>query len=310
MCSKQAKAAVLLLAGCLGGCGFHVPSQVTAQDAADPLATQHMVKQIKLAIFCELREAVRDTRRPGVTPRRFYGGRYITTSEDLLVPDTWGAQVTLTLTVDESTKFTPGLGFNELDKSFSFGLGGVLSSQAVRIDTYDSFYTVHDLATVYDEEKQICNNPPDNLGPRTTSSPFFVYSDLGIRGWLPQAAATNNFIRSSRSALSGEGPPLTSGSFASDAISYDIKFVIDTSIGATPTWILKRVSSQSTLSLSRTRTHQLLVTLGPAETETVKGRKGQPIVSSSLSLRSNNVHFSRQIGDAVGQALQSSRINQ
>ncbi|MBA9067837.1 hypothetical protein FHR71_001572 [Methylobacterium sp. RAS18] len=269
-----------------------------------------MVKQIKLAIFCELREAVRDTRRPGATPRRFYGGRYITSSEDLLLPDTWGAQVTLTLTVDEATKFAPGFGFNEVDKSFSFGLGGNLSSQAVRIDTYDSFYTVYDLATVFDERKQICNNPPSNLGPRNTTSPFFVYSDLGIRSWLPQAAATNNFIRSSRRASNGEGPPLTSGSFASDAISYDIKFVVDTNIGATPTWTLKRFNSQSTLSLSRTRTHQLLVTLGPAETETIKGRKGALIVGSALSPRSNNIHFSRQIGDAVGQALQSARINQ
>lgn len=291
---------------CLGGCGLAIPSQTEIWDAKDFLATEHMVKQIKLAIYCDLRDAVIAARNSSSDIS--FRGRPVTTTEDVQIPDTWGAQVTLTLTTDETSKLTPGVSLTNLAKTFTFGLGGTLSSQATRVDKYDTFYSIADITGVYSQQ-QICE-PAERAKqsqPRSSSSPFLVNSDLGIKTWLPQAAAASRFLRSSRTSETGVGPPLSSGGFSSDSISYDIKFNIESGLTATPTLTLKRVGSEDALALTRARTHQLLITIGPADTEAVKGKKGVTLRVLGPSQSATNSHLAQQIGDAVAQSIRSDR---
>ena len=65
----------------------------------------------------------------------------------------------------------------------------------------------------------------------------------------------------------------------------EIKFIVDTSGSVTPTWRLIRVSGNTSgqfLNLDRTRTHDLIVTIGPPTDQTAQ------------------VHFIQQTGNAVG----------
>lgn len=222
-----------LLLGTLGpilsACGTVVPEIPEVWDRADPLATQHMEMQIKRAVYCELRDAIAIAR--GNPDIRHFEGKNVTAPEDLPLPDSRGIQATFTFQVDETSKFTPGVSFNSVrptaittffhqasvmtPQSFAFGLGGTLSSEATRIDTYDTFYSVGDIAYVY-SKKNICDyTNSEIMGPDSHSSPLVVRSELGIKEWLPQAYKVSSFLRSSRSAANGEGPPLTTNSYAS-----------------------------------------------------------------------------------------------
>jgi hypothetical protein len=296
------------------GCGLHVPVVPELWDlVGDTEATKHMEVQVKQAIFCELRDAIHIARER-YKYERSSGGKVISTKEDQPIPDSWGVQQTLTFTIDELSKVNPGATLIWPYKkpltsdSFSLGLGGQLSSDATRTDKYSTFYTVADLATTY-SERDVCHSPPEAvLGPPSHSSPFTVLSDLGIREWLPQATAVSAYLRSSRQNPNGEGPPLGSaGSFASDSFSYDVKFVILSDANVTPQWKLVRVSTPSSPALfdtSRTRTHELLLTIGPGATVTVKKGKNQFVVMTVAPTQSaSSSHLAQEIGNAVATAI-------
>ncbi|NEU96925.1 hypothetical protein [Bradyrhizobium uaiense] len=295
------------------GCGTVVPKIPEAWDlVADTDATQHMEMQIKRAIFCELRDAVRIARNR-VQYKTYYHGKLVSTAADQPIPDSWGVQQTLTFTVDEQSKVTPSATYTwplntAASQTFALTAGGQLSSDATRTDKFSTFYTIAEIANVL-SESQVCEKPQEQfIGQPSHSSPFTVLSDLGIRDWLPAATETSAYLRSSRSAASGEGPPLgTAGSFASDSFSYDVKFVIVTDGNLTPTWKLLRVTTASSPALfdtSRTRTHELLLTIGPGATTTVKNSKGQ-VVSKTVgpSNSAASSHLAQEIGSAVATAL-------
>jgi hypothetical protein len=301
------------------GCGTAVPKIPEVWDlAADQYATQDMEMQVKRAIFCELRAAVQIA-RDKVQYKTTYHGKLVSTAADQPVPDSWGVQSTLKFTVDESSKINPGATYlatlnKATSETFSVGAGGQLSSDATRTDTFESFYTVSDLYHVLSEQ-QVCEKPDSQyIGPPSHSSPFVVLSDLGIRDWLPAATETSAYLRSSRKDPSGEGPPLgSSGSFAADSFSYDVKFVIVTDVNVTPVWKLVRVSTPSSPALfdtSRTRTHELILTIGPGATVAVKNAKGK-IVSKSVgpSMSAANSHLAQQIGSAVAISLRPSVLS-
>jgi hypothetical protein len=300
------------LAIALAGCGTSVPRIPEIWDlVADQDATQNMEMQIKRAIFCELRSAVQIARNR-VQLKTYYHGKLVSTDADQPVPDSWGVQSTLKFTVEESSKLNPGATYlwtlNKATETFSLGAGGQVSSAATRTDTFESFYTISDLYNVL-SGKNICEKPgSQNIGPPSHSSPFVVLSELGIRDWLPAATETGAYLRSSRKDPSGEGPPLGSGgSFSADSFSYDVKFVIVTDVNVTPVWKLIRVSTPASPALfdtSRTRTHELILTIGPGATVAVKNSNGK-IVSKTVGPAQSaaNSHLAQQIGSAVATSL-------
>jgi len=304
-------AAAAAITPALASCGTAIPQIPEIWDLiADTDATAHMEMQIKQSIFCELRKAIHIARKNYQT-KYYYHGKLVSTAEDEPVPDDWSAQVTLTFTVEEQSKITPGATLIWPYKppltsdSFSLGFGAQVSSDATRIDKYETFYTVAELANNLSNHDN-CSIPPTALlGPPSHSSPFVVLDDLGITKWLPAATEVSSYLRSSRSAPNGEGPPL-GGSFASDSFSYDVKFVIVSDGNVTPSWKLVKVSTSTStfFDTSRTRTHELLITIGPGTTSTVTNADGKKVkVTTGPSQAASNSHLAQEIGSAVATSL-------
>jgi hypothetical protein len=298
------------------GCGLSVSQLPEVWDRTGPYATAEMEMQIKRAIFCELRDAAIAARGSNKS-RYFYRDVEVTSAADVPFADSWGAQVTLTLTADEKTALTPNVTFknalapsNGVAQNFNLGVAGTLSSQNVRYDKYNFFYTAYDLIS-HAGEGDICHSPPAKLlGPASSSSPFVDASQLGIREWLPGAVAVSDFQRSSRASLTGEGPALGSGgSFTSDSATYDNKFVIVSDGSIAPTWTLVKIAtgSSSLLDLNRTRTHELLITISPGAITIAKDKTTKKLTVRTVgpSPTAINSHFASQIGSAVSAALQN-----
>jgi hypothetical protein len=302
---------ILMLAGFLGGCGLSYSRLPEIWDQAnDPDATRNMERQVKNAIYCQLKLGKFDIRSLPVPARSAYGKK-VSTAEDFYMPSSWGVLVQLTLQVDEKTAFTPGASYKSFlpnSQTFSTGLAGQLSSENIHYHKYNFYYSAKDLA-----EPMIGStcDPDFDLGPQTTSSPFVDASKLGIREWLVDAVQVIDFHRSSRTAADGEGPPEGVTGTASDSSQYDNKFVILTDASLAATWSLVRLSTPSTplLDAQRTRTHELLMTLAPGSTsfQTVADKHGKPIFRAirGPSQTAVDAHNAALIGSAVANALRS-----
>jgi hypothetical protein len=329
----------------VGGCGIVVPDIKEVWESDYPPSDTNpngvpgaaqMEFEIKKRIFCDLKEAVKAADQ---TPNEV-GPPNKLTNRGHIIPDTWGAQVSLSLQIDEMTALNPGLSFNttyptvisyparqtssgtvpitSTPQSFGFGLGADLSSTATRIDKFDPYWNVKTLRKK-DEPGMICyggppytqNDPFYKVGfAPASSSPFILDSDLRIKEWLagaivvdqnipsdvppptqsnsPSAHRTGGAIASSMqesSNIKNQTRANAVPSYKNDTISLEIKFVIVSSVNATPTWKLVRVSANTGstpfFNTGRTRTHDLIITLGDP------------------SVVANNTHLASQIGNAV-----------
>jgi hypothetical protein len=185
----------------LSGCGTYVPDIAEPWDG--PNGTKELEFNIKKAVFCEIRDGVRD-----VHIQESVNGKPVE-----YLPGSWGAQVTLSLEVDESSAANPGVSFidperNDILKfpvggpvtaaqSFTLGAGATISSQASRTDKFTMFYLVSDLRKPIDPDNDICHpkSVPSN-GPAKGSS-FLLSSDLGIPKWLNDALEVDRRLPSS-----------------------------------------------------------------------------------------------------------------
>lgn len=279
----------------LSGCGVAVPQIKEPWDG--PLGTRQIEFEVKKEIYCKLGEAVRYVNRQYSVMTRSRAGAPLIKRQ--FIPNDYIAQLTLSFEVDESGGLSPGVSFITPlanSQSFGLGLGATVSSTASRIDKFDPTYSVASLM-IEPGPEAICNPKKDIYYGTTSSSPFIV-DDLGIQSWLEDAMWTNIFIpstagaggQSMTGAGSATGPSGSSSKAPSsgtpDTISLEIKFVIQTSGNITPTWKLIRLSANSgslpLAAVGRTRTHDLIITIGPNKTATT------------------NSHLASQIGQAVG----------
>jgi hypothetical protein len=349
---RQYKFAAALIATGLSGCGLSVPQIGEVWDPdfpGDPAggtptitATSQIEYEIKRKIYCELSYAVEQVER-------------IQENGKLPIPDSWGIQMQLSLEVDESVSLSPGVTFTQLlpnvmkifgvfpnksvnsvsvAQSFSLGFGGVLSSEALRTDKFNAYYSIKDLRQKAAQHQTPClpGGKPDpqkdwfigqNFSP-AQSSPLLIQSDLGLKDWLAGAMLvditsastpsapqppppsnpgnsagkfTGNFefegplqgkakgTFSGTTASVGAGKSSSSGSKPSsgesapvgatgqDSFTQEIKFIIISTGNITPTWKLIQLSANSGngsfFSTGRTRTHDLLITVGPPTQRTV-----------------------------------------
>lgn len=324
-------AAFVFASICCAGCGLTVPEIKEPWDADKPPSqsapngisgTAQIEFEIKKRIYCDLKDAVKAANRIPVEAGQ---AGHLTVRQPGLIPDSWGAQISLSLQVDETSGLNPGVAWNDVlpnathvfgpgttgtvttPQSFSLGFGGTLSSTATRVDKFDPYYSIKTLLKE-DTPASVCwGGPPyrmkdplwkDWIPP--SSSPFIIESDLGIKEWLVGAMMVDN-------ALLSDSPPEQLGSPAGgkkaggkgakagegvtpakDTVSLELKFIIVTSGNVTPTWKLVRISANSSsapfFNTGRTRTHDLIITIG------------DPSVVSS------NSHLASQIGNAVGNA--------
>jgi hypothetical protein len=200
-------------------------------------------------------------------------------------------------------------------QSFSLGLGATVSSTATRIDKFNPQYSIEFLSKAKTKDS-ICddaNDPFARIGWQTpTSSPFLIESKLGIEEWLLGAMVVNDIVPSdvtittpapakkpapisprAEAAPGGSaggggsgGAGAGGGGVKADTVTYEIKFVIVTSGNVTPTWRLLRVTANGTapfFATGRTRTHDLIITVGPDSTVTSNAN-----LSSQISAGVNN----------------------
>jgi hypothetical protein len=270
----------------LNGCGTTVPE--ISEFWEGPGGTEELEFNIKRAVYCDLRNAIRSVSDIQET----VNGKPV----DFL-PGDWGAQITLSLEVDESTGVSPGATLTEpivasiktysngtfisTPQSFSLGFGGTLSSQALRTDKFNMFYLVSDMRRQIDPENDVCNDDKD----KRKGSSWMLTSDLRIPEWLHGAMLVDHRLDSSVGAGSSSASPKP------DTVSFEIKFIVISSGNVTPSWKLVRVTSDTSqlLSVNRTRTHDLIITIGPTT-----GAGGQ---------RTSYLHLSSQIGSATSGSL-------
>jgi len=259
----------LLISSSLSGCGTLVPQIGEIWDDNSGNSAHDLEMKIKKKIYCELQYAVSFINNPNY--RETFKQYYLWKEKNIKpLPESWGVQVQIFLTVDENTALAPGVTFNTPmipgttffpnkitvpgSQSYSFSLGGTLSSDAMRVDKFTFYYLVKDL----EGEQPQCS--PDNRDPEDfQGSSLLLESDLGIYKWLNNAMN----IRSSVG---------TSQPVQQEVMSYDVKFDILSSGNVTPTWKLVRVttSSSNLFSTKRERTHQMILTFGPAAPSTAK----------------------------------------
>lgn len=257
-----------------GGCGLSVPE--IQEIPGDTLGGQQFVQAIVTNITCEAQDAFYDLYQD-----------YKTT-----FMDQWGVQITLKLTIDEKGASNPTT--NWLPKSpatdvFNLAAGATLSSDANRIDILNSYYLVSDL------KKRRC--PAQIRG-----GPFLLESDLKLREWLYDmyVAAGTNTVQFGRD--------VNNGPFKENVISHEVKFDVLSSGTLTPTWKLTLVQYNPTgtlLSLSRERTHDLLITIGPADATYTSVNGKRKMIYSGPSPQAEEIHFSNLIGSAVAASVRS-----
>jgi hypothetical protein len=312
---QRASAILTLLTGCsLLGCGLVIPDIKEVWDADKPADSQtpripgtaQIEFEVKKHVFCELEKAVKYVNSFPVS-----SGPSPSKSSPLAkypIPLDWFAQVSLSFQVDESSSLTPGVTFNTIlpndvrvfgpgtsgtvttPQSRMLGFGSTLSSTATRIDKFNPAYSVRYLM-IPNGPKSVCleeNDPFLKVGWKpNASSPFILQGNLGIQDWLFGAILTDIFISSQTGPAgggAGGGQPKT------DTVSYEVKFIIVSNGSVTPIWKLVNISANTTGTLfgaGRTRTHDLIITIGPNDTRTLYA------------------HLASEIGQAVSGGNQS-----
>jgi hypothetical protein len=260
----------------ISGCGSYVPQ---IEEVWEPVAINPtMETMIKENIFCETVQALRTLKQD------------TSINQQQPIPDSFGVQMTILLTIEEVGSLNPSVGSNDVlrnglsngvsvPQSFALNAGGTLSSTATRTDTSYSYYNIGKITAK--GANPFCDHPLNFQG----SSPF-LKSDLGIYSFLREATPAAVIFRSSSVAAGGAGKTAKY-----DVFSYEIKFVVVTSGSINPVWKLVNLTagggSLPLVSAGRTRTHDLTLTFGPGT--------NAPL---DFALQA---HFTGQILQALGQ---------
>jgi hypothetical protein len=206
--------------------------------------------------------------------------------------DDWGVQITLSLVTNEKTSANPSVNWLPPSPATAvFNLAGGVSgsADATRINKMNAFHLVRNLRRARCPDE----NRPGGL--------FLMQSDLKLKEWLYTAITADR----TNSINFGVTAP-----FKANVLSHDVKFEVQTSASATPSWKLTRVTvnpSGTFFSVSRGRTHQLTVTLGAVDKETMKqvvaGHERTIVVGVRPSRQAADLHLSSTIGAAVADSL-------
>jgi hypothetical protein len=133
------------------------------------------------------------------------------------------------------------------------GLAGELSSTATRTDSSYTYWRVGNIAAP-GKNKEVCEGWPID---RKVAS-YLAQSDLGIARFLADNTKAADLLHSSK-PFGAKKPEKV------DVYSYDLKFAVVSSGGVSPVFKLVSLSGGGApiINLSRTRTHELLLTFGP-----------------------------------------------
>jgi hypothetical protein len=275
--AKQVLPFVIGIALILPGCGTYVPE---IQEIPGGQRGEELIHAIVGSIHCEIIGSVKyvidQDRRNAYT---INNGRLYA---DWLLG--WGAQIQLTLQVNEQSTLSPSGSWSPMGVFF-LGGGASGSSAATRIDITNYYYTIKDL-----DQAPPCDAATESTIADHPIGSLLIQSDLKLREWLLSAVVGRgtgdiNFTPS-------DNP------IAKNAISHEVKFEVITSGNITPMWKLAHSTINPTGSLfstSRDRVHDLLITLGPNVKTPVAG-PGQPPNSLGVFTPAAGTFLASQIG--------------
>jgi hypothetical protein len=297
------RTAVVLVSLSLAGCGLAVPQ--LEEPWGNDESGQQMVRRIVKGVYCEIEDAVGKILEGDAKSVGAHGNKL--KAEWL---KKWGAQITFTLTIDESTDLNPGVSFKEpitpgflrfpgieeaakVEQGFSLGLGGHVSARAERVNKINLYFTVDEMLKNRRTEK-VCRRQPGD-GPNSFyiapsspqggafhgdphaadfQSPILMQSNLGIQKWLAAAIFAEQIADDAFLLNVSDGHP-------ENAIQHQLNFKVVTGGSLAPSWNLVRVAApnDTLLGMARERVHDLLITFGPDKNlaaEKPKGKKGKP----------------------------------
>jgi hypothetical protein len=277
----------------MAGCGTYVPGIQEPLD--DTVVGQRLVQAIVQNVTCEMQDAFVDV--IGNDVKEFRTG--FRRSRRTAWLDGWGVQMTLNISVVEKSGLAPSVNWlppSPSDAIFNLDAAIGLSSEATRVEKVGSYYTVGELvARGYCDQK----SRPGGL--------YLMQSDLKLREWLLYNVMLEGTgeIRFPRNA--NEGP------FKQDVLSHELKFEVISNASVTPGWKLSRVAINQSgpfFTAGRTRTHDLLITMGPIDKDIVvpKSPNGPLVVlrrKNAPSSAAANSHLASEIGLAVANAIKT-----
>jgi hypothetical protein len=256
----------------LSACGTYVPElQDVWSGYPDSLP---YVNDIVDNISCEVRDAVYDLYTG-------YAGH-----DEISFLDNWGAQIDLTLTVNENSSVAPATQFFPIGQpknwSFNWGVNANVDPSATRTDTISYFYSISDL------RKYKC--------PWRPSGAMLLENDLKFKEWLFDAAGVG--ITKAAPLPAGGG----TSAKPTNVLTHTVTFVLTTSGGVSPQWALVNSAFVHVpLTFGRMRTNTMLVTLGPtAPAPTTDGKKG---TTRQLAPTALNKALAQNIATAITNTL-------
>jgi hypothetical protein len=246
----------------LAGCGLSVPE--IQENPKSPRDGQLLVHAIVSSVHCEVIDALHwandNAPPPALMPAVMPGPppalrlKPKKKINQKIFPG-WGVQVSLTLTMEEKTAFSPSVVYlphSPITSVFTLGGGLTASADATRTDKMSFYYKVADL---------LAENTCERGIQEGTDKSLLVQSDLKLTQWL-QDYLTPVTLRE------GQEPTLKTGILKSNVLSHDVKFEVLSSGNITPAWKLSSATVDQTgtlFSTSRDRTHDLLITMGPGD---------------------------------------------
>lgn len=265
----------------VSGCGLYVPE---IQDFGDQTTGQQLVQSIIYNITCEVQDAIDDIYNNPDHPRK---------STFL---DTWGAQIALSLQVEEKSSANPVVNWlppSSASAVFNLAASGTLSADATRQEKTNSYFTVAQLRKL-----GRCEKRPGGL--------LLMQSDLALFEWLNANVIAADTHKIQYSKDYSDGP------FKTNVLSHEVKFDITNTGNITPGWKLTRVmvnQSGNLFSATRDRTNDLTITLGPTvpTPKVTKDKNGNliTVTSPGPSSEAYTAALASQIGLAVSNALKS-----
>jgi hypothetical protein len=274
--SKSSYAISFGIVALLSGCGTYVPE--IQEPPGNSEVGQRLVQSIVTNVTCEVQDALFDLYK--VYPKTFLDG--------------WGIQLTLSLTTDEKGSIIPVANLlppSPANSIFNLGLGATLSAEATRINKLNSYLLVDEL------RRARC---PAELRP---GGLFLLQSDLKLREWLFDAVVANG------TGVARLDKDKIGGPFKANVLSHEVKFEVLSSGNISPGWKLTTATAGAAFSASRDRTHDLTITIGPADTSfvttMVNGERKRALIVHGPGEEAAALHNASIIGNAVGDAVRN-----
>jgi hypothetical protein len=250
----------------LTNCGTYVPE--IQEPPFGSAAQQELVQAIVTSVHCEVINAVVDLYEDAKT--------YPDLRPIARNMRTWGVQMALTLKTRENSTANPsGVWTPQSLLSFTLGASGTLSSEAIRTNILNFYYSVADL-----RRRGKCKTGVQPVDYPVTS--LLIRSDLKFKQWLYDQLLT---------AATGETqvPVSTDSPLKQNVLSHEVSFEVVTTGGINPAWKLTEANfnqSGTFLQATRDRTHDLLITMGPGD-------------NAGLTGAARDAHLAATIGGAI-----------